>query len=83
MPPEASQARKAIWDAVNPHTGKRRIDEAFPPAVRAGQRDADMQIKLVNGSVWQVVGSNNFNRMARDIERFLLGRSLRSADDRD
>jgi hypothetical protein len=30
MLPEASQARKAIWDAVNPHTGKRRIDEAFP-----------------------------------------------------
>jgi phage terminase large subunit len=83
MLPEASQARKAIWDAINPHTGKRRIDEAFPPSIRAGQRDDDMRIKLVNGSVWQVVGSDNFNRLARDIERFLLGRSLRSADDRD
>ena len=30
MLPQASQARKAIWDAVNSHTGKRRIDEAFP-----------------------------------------------------
>ena len=28
MLPQANQARKAIWDAVNPHTGKRRIDEA-------------------------------------------------------
>ena len=28
--PEASQGRKAIWDAINPHTGGRRIDEAFP-----------------------------------------------------
>src|SRR3546814_1651816 len=25
--PEYAQARKALWAAVNPHTGKRRIDE--------------------------------------------------------
>src|SRR6516225_4352276 len=30
--PEYAQGRKAIWTAVNPHTGKRRIDEAFPRA---------------------------------------------------
>lgn len=63
MLPEASQARKAIWDAVNPHTGQRRIAEAFPPEIRAGQRDEDMQIKLVNGSSWQIVGSDNFNSL--------------------
>ena len=28
MLPEAAQARKAIWEAVNPHSGRRRIDEA-------------------------------------------------------
>lgn len=61
MLPEASQARKAIWDAVNPHTGRRRIDEAFPPSIRAGQRDDDMRIRLINGSTWQIVGSDNFN----------------------
>jgi phage terminase large subunit len=48
MLPEASQARKAIWDAINPHTGRRRIDEAFPPSIRVGQRDEDMRIKLAN-----------------------------------
>lgn len=48
MLPEASQARKAIWDAINPHTGRRRIDEAFPPTLRLGQRDDDMRIRLVN-----------------------------------
>ncbi len=63
MLPEASQARKAIWDAINPHTGRRRIDEAFPPSIRVGQRDDDMRIKLANGSVWQVVGSDNFNSL--------------------
>ena len=63
MLPEASQARKAIWDAINPHTGKRRIDEAFPPTIRVGLRDEDMRIRLVNGSSWQIVGSDNFNSL--------------------
>jgi phage terminase large subunit len=48
MLPEASQARKAVWDAINPHTGRRRIDEAFPASIRVGQRDDDMRIKLAN-----------------------------------
>lgn len=60
MLPEASQARKAIWDAVNPHTGIRRIDEAFPPEIRKRTRDHDMLIEFANGSTWQVVGSDNF-----------------------
>jgi hypothetical protein len=69
MLPEASQARKAIWDAINPHTGKRRIDEAFPPSIRVGQRDDDMRIKLVNGSSWQIVGSDNFNSLVGSSRR--------------
>jgi hypothetical protein len=61
--PEASQGRKAIWDAVNPHTGKRRIDEAFPKSVRERTRDAEMMIHLASGSTWQVVGSDNYNSL--------------------
>ena len=61
--PEASQARKAIWDAINPHTGKRRIDEAFPKEMRASTRDNEMMIRFKNGSTWQVVGSDNFNSL--------------------
>jgi hypothetical protein len=61
--PEAAQARKAIWDAVNPHTGRRRIDEAFPKALRAATRDADMLIRFANGSTWQVCGSDNYNSL--------------------
>jgi len=63
MLPEAAQARKAIWEAVNPHTGRRRIDEAFPPAIRQATRDDDMRIKFVNGATWQLVGSDNFNSL--------------------
>lgn len=63
MLPKANQARKAIWDAVNPHTGKRRIDEAFPHAVRETTREQDMLIRFHCGSTWQVVGSDNFDAL--------------------
>lgn len=61
MLPEQSQARKAIWAAVNPHTGIRRIDEAFPPEIRKRTLENEMVIEFVNGSIWQVLGSDNYN----------------------
>ena len=48
---------------MNPHTGRRRIDEAFPRALRASTRGGDMRIELKNGSVWQVAGSDNYDRL--------------------
>lgn len=63
MLPQANQARKAIWDAVNPQTGRRRIDDAFPPEIRESTREQDMFIRFKNGSTWQVVGSDNYNSL--------------------
>lgn len=63
MLPEYAQARKAIWEAVNPHTGKRRIDEAFPIAARANTNEQAMFIRFKNGSTWQVVGSDSYNSL--------------------
>ena len=56
----ANQVRKAIWEAVNPHTGKRRIFEAFPREVFE-PRETDMLIKCrANDSTWQCLGSDNY-----------------------
>ena len=63
MLPMQNQARKAIWDAINPHTGRRRIDEAFPQEIRQTTREADMLIRFKTGSTWQVVGSDNYNAL--------------------
>lgn len=63
MLPQSNQSRKAIWDAVNPHTGKKRIDEAFPPEIRANKREQDMSIHFINGSTWQLVGSDSFDAL--------------------
>jgi phage terminase large subunit len=57
--PLYAQARKAIWTAVNPHTGRRRIDEAFPHDIRASTNETEMYIRFKNGSGWRVVGSDN------------------------
>ena len=61
MLPEYGQARKVVWNAINPHTGKRRIDEAFPVEIRTKTREQDMSIEFVSGSVWQLVGSDNYD----------------------
>jgi phage terminase large subunit len=63
MLPLAVQARRAIWEAVNPRTGKRRIDEAFPHEIRETTREQEMMIRFVNGSTWQVVGSDNYDAL--------------------
>jgi len=63
MLPEYSQARKAIWNATNPHTGKKRIDEAFPQELRAYTREQEMIIGFHNNATWQVVGSDNYDSL--------------------
>jgi len=63
MLPQYGQCRKAIWEAVNPRTGIRRIDEAFPMAMRETTRTQDMMIKFINGATWQLVGSDNFDSL--------------------
>lgn len=59
--PEYEQGRKALWDAVNAHTGRRRIDEAFPPEMRESKDEQKMFIKLKCGSSWQVIGSDRYD----------------------
>ena len=61
--PESAQSRKAIWDAVNESTGRRRIDEAFPDSICETKRNQDMFIRFKNGSTWALVGSDNYDSL--------------------
>lgn len=61
--PQHNQARKAIWDAIDPHTGQRRIDNAFPRDLRETTREQDMMIRFKSGSTWQVIGSDNYDAL--------------------
>lgn len=62
MLPEGKQGRKVIWDSVDSQ-GRRVIDQAFPPELRAAVNDQEMKMRLSNGSIWQVVGSDNYDSL--------------------
>lgn len=58
--PKYEDARKVIWDAITPD-GKRLIDVNFPPGIIKRRLDHEMKLELVNGSIWQPVGADNFD----------------------
>lgn len=64
MFPEISHARRAMWQAVNPHTGQRRILEAFPREIMAADpNETEMRISMVNGSSIMFFGSDQYDRL--------------------
>lgn len=63
MLPSLQQGRRVIWEARDKE-GRRMIDQAFPPEIRAAKpNESNMKIELANGSVWQVVGSDNYDSL--------------------
>jgi hypothetical protein len=62
MLPSATQARKVIWNGVD-RFGRKVIDQAVPKEIRVKKRDDEMWIELVNGSIIQLVGSDNFDSL--------------------
>jgi len=62
MLPTAAQARKAVWDGIDA-TGRKVLEQVFPRALRAAANATEMKIELKCGSVWQLVGSDNYNSL--------------------
>ena len=62
MLPLQTQARKVVWDAIDKQ-GRRVIDQVFPPELRKSSNAQEMKIELLNGSIWQCVGSDNYNSL--------------------
>ena len=60
--PKYEDARKVIWDAITPD-GKRLIDVNFPEAIVKRRLDHEMKLELVNGSIWQPVGADNYDTL--------------------
>jgi hypothetical protein len=60
--PELKHGRKVVWDAID-RKGRRVVDQAFPPEIRESTHDQEMRIRLANGSVWQVVGSDSYDTL--------------------
>lgn len=59
--PTYSQAKKVIWDAIN-NDGFRIIDY-IPKEIIASQNGQEMKIRLTNGSLFQLIGSDNIDSL--------------------
>jgi len=62
MLPTATHGRLVAWDGRDSQ-GRRVIDQAFPWHLRSGIRHDRMSMELRCGSIWQVVGSDNYDRL--------------------
>jgi len=60
--PEQTQARRAIWNSIDGR-GRRIIDQVFPAPVRKRISVNEMLVETVNGSSWQMAGSDNFDSL--------------------
>jgi len=60
--PEQTQARRAIWNGVDGQ-GRWIIDQVFPPPLRRRVSTQELLIETVNGSVWQMGGSDNYDSL--------------------
>jgi hypothetical protein len=59
--PTYSQGKKVIWEEMN-NDGLRLIDY-FPQAIIENKNQQEMKIRLVNGSLFQVIGSDNIDSL--------------------
>lgn len=60
--PTQKQARKVVWNAIDKQ-GRRVIDQAFPPELVKRRVEDEMLIELKCGSIFQCVGSDNYDSL--------------------
>lgn len=59
--PSYAQAKKVIWDALT--NDSMRIIDYFPPEIIAQKNSQEMKIRLKNGSLFQLIGSENIDSL--------------------
>lgn len=63
MLPTQRQGRKVVWDAFT-RSGERLIDQSIPQELRKGDpNNTEMKMHLRCGSMYQVVGSDNYDSL--------------------
>lgn len=59
--PTAAQARKVLWDGMNRNGMPFR--DHFPPELVADVNHTEMSVTLTNGSIWQLWGTDYYDRL--------------------
>jgi phage terminase large subunit len=62
--PFKTQARAVVWNGIDSHpTHPRKFRDYFHPRQIAYTNENEMRIHMVNGSVWQAVGGDDFDKL--------------------
>jgi len=59
MFPKVNQGRRVLWEGMD-RTGYKHLDH-IPPALRKTTSKSEMMIEAVNGSIFRVIGTDNFD----------------------
>ena len=57
--PTYRMGKKILWDGID-NAGMKLLDH-FPDELTVSKNETEMKIKTINGSLFQIVGSDNFN----------------------
>jgi hypothetical protein len=60
--PTLRQGRKVVWDNITSE-GKNLIAQTFPAQLVKRKHEDEMKVELVNGSIVQIVGADNFDAL--------------------
>lgn len=60
--PTLNQGRKVVWNGIDGQS-RRMINQAFPYELVDSSNENEMTLKLTNGSIYQVVGSDNYDAL--------------------
>ncbi|MFH2076066.1 MAG: hypothetical protein ABIJ57_12095, partial [Pseudomonadota bacterium] len=58
--PEYGQGRKILWDGIDAQ-GHRVLDWHIPRDIRISENKSEMKIELRSGSIWQIIGADNYD----------------------
>lgn len=61
--PTHTQARRSIWNGIDPRARVKFLDRAFPQELRKSTLKQDMTIEYKNGSIWQLCGSDRYDSL--------------------
>lgn len=59
--PEYGQGRKIVWDGIDLRAQRRLLEVHIPKELRAKENQAEMKVRLPNGSVYQIIGADNYD----------------------
>jgi phage terminase large subunit len=69
--PELKQARKIVWKGID-SDGKRWLDHIPKKLIKGKPNNTEMTINLINGSIIQVVGSDNYDSLVGSNPRGII-----------